>query len=174
MRSIFIWLRVPGSLPTRRTGWSLSVTRWMSGLVFLAFGAGKFVNHAAETHSFRAYGLPSPALVTGAIGVLELACGALLIAGRATRLAALLLAGDMIAAIVLSGILRGETVSITLAPALLAAMVVLVAFGPGRRLLDRPMVRGSRNCATAARSEPCESGSASLDPGDHRPNSAGR
>jgi uncharacterized membrane protein YphA (DoxX/SURF4 family) len=42
----------------------------------------------------------------------------------------------MIGAIVVSGVLRGEAVSLTLAPALLVAMVVLAVLGPGRLSLD--------------------------------------
>jgi len=73
---------------------------------------------------------------TDAIGVLELAGGVLLAVGLATRAVAVLLAGDMIGAIVVSGLLRGETVSLTLAPTLLVAMVVLFVLGPGRLALD--------------------------------------
>jgi putative oxidoreductase len=104
--------------------------------VFLLFGAGKFVNHASEASSFRTYGLPWPNVFTDVIGVLELVGGALLAVGLATRAVAVLLAGDMIGAIVVSGLLRGETVSLTLAPALLVAMVALVVLGPGRLSLD--------------------------------------
>jgi uncharacterized membrane protein YphA (DoxX/SURF4 family) len=56
--------------------------------------------------------------------------------GLATRAVGVLLAVDMIGAIVVSGLLRGETVSLTLAPALLVAMVVLVVLGPGHLSLD--------------------------------------
>jgi putative oxidoreductase len=80
--------------------------------------------------------LPSPNLFTDAIGVLELVGGVLLAVGLATRAVAVLLAGDMVGAIVVSGLLRGETVSLTLAPALLVTTVVLVVLGPGRLSLD--------------------------------------
>lgn len=145
MRRLLTYQSAPGSLPARPAGWALCVARSASGLVFIAFGAGKFVSHASETSSFRAYGLPWPSLFTGAIGVLELVGGVLLIAGFATRLVALLLAGDMVGAIVLSGILRGETISLTLAPLLLAALAALVVGGPGRLSLDAELrVRHAR------------------------------
>ena len=95
------------------------------------FGAGKFVNHASELAAFEGYGLPAPGVLVIAIGVLELVGGLLLIAGIRTRLAALALAGDMVAAIVVSGIARGEAISLTLAPAELIAMLVLLWLGPG-------------------------------------------
>jgi putative oxidoreductase len=136
MRRVFAHLCSPGALSSRRAGWALSVARWTSGPVFLVFGAGKFVNHASDASSFRTYGLPWPNAFTDAIGVLELAGGVLLAVGLATRAVAVLLAGDMIGAIVVSGLLRGETVSLTLAPALLVATVALVVLGPGRLSLD--------------------------------------
>jgi putative oxidoreductase len=119
----------PRSEPTQ---WALSLTRWASAVVFIVFGIGKFVNHASERASFGSYGLPAPGVFTVVIGVVELLGGLLLLTRAFTRWVALLLAGDMVGAIVVSGIGRGETVSLTLAPALLIAMVALVVLGPGR------------------------------------------
>jgi putative oxidoreductase len=99
--------------------------------VFVAFGVGKFVNHGSELASFKTYGLPAPELFVIVIGVIELAGGLLLVAGILTRPAALVLAGDMVGAIVVSGIARGEMISLTLAPAQLAAMLILLWTGPG-------------------------------------------
>ena len=82
-----------------------------AGAVFVVFGVGKFTNHASEVASFQDYGLPAPDAFVYVIGVLEIVGGVLLILGLATRVAALLLAGDMVGAIVVSGIARGETVS---------------------------------------------------------------
>lgn len=107
-----------------------------AGAVFIAFGAAKFANHASEVDSFRTYGLPAPNAFVYAIGVLELVGGALLILGLATRIASLLLAGDMVGAIIVSGIGRGEMVSLTLAPALLVTVLFLAWNGPGRFALD--------------------------------------
>jgi putative oxidoreductase len=99
--------------------------------VFIAFGLGKFANHASELASFKTYGLPAPEVFVLAIGVVEVVGGALLIAGIYVRLAALLLAGDMVGAIIVSGIAKAEIVSLTLAPAELAAMLILLWAGPG-------------------------------------------
>ena len=92
----------------------------------MAFGAGKFVNHGSELASFRGYGLPAPEVFVVVIGVIELVGGALLIANRFVRPAALVLAADMVGAIAVSGIAKGELISLTLAPVLLVAMVVLI------------------------------------------------
>jgi putative oxidoreductase len=148
MRRVFVHLVAPGGLSRRPAGWALTATRWASGAVFVAFGAGKFVNHASEASSFQSYGLPWPNLFTNAIGVVELAGGVLLIPGLATRMVALLLAGDMIGAIVVSGLLRGETISLTLAPALFVAMVVLLVLGPGRLSVDTEVLARRTRLAT--------------------------
>jgi putative oxidoreductase len=130
-------LSSPGAFSERGAGWGLTLTRWISGAIFVAFGLGKFVNHASEASSFMTYGLPYPGAFADAIGVLELVGGVLLVLGFATRAVAALLAGDMVGAIIVSGLMRDETVSLTLAPALLVAMLVLVALGPGRLSVDR-------------------------------------
>src|SRR6266850_1473353 len=57
---------------------------------------------------------------------------------RAT--AAIVLAGDMVGAIIVSGIGLGELVSLTLAPAELALCLFLVWTGPGAFALDRRLV----------------------------------
>lgn len=109
-------------------------------MVFVAFGVGKFTSHRTEVESFEDYGLPSPDAFTYAIGVVEIAGGLMLLTGLATRLAALVLAGDMVGAIAVSGLGEGETISLTLAPALLLAMGFLLWVGPGRGALDRRLV----------------------------------
>ena len=68
--------------------------------------------------------------------MLEIAGALLLFAGVAVRLAALVLAGDMVGAIVVSGLGEGEVISLTLAPALLLAMAYLVWVGAGSHGLD--------------------------------------
>jgi putative oxidoreductase len=102
------------------------VARIAAGLVFLGFGVAKFVNHAAELDSFRAYGLPLPEAFVYTVGAVEVVGGLLLILGLAIRLAALVLAADMVGAIVASGIKEGEPISLTLAPALLVVMLLLL------------------------------------------------
>ena len=123
--------------------------RWMSAVVFVAFGAGKFVDHGSELASFRHYALPAPGVVVYVIGVLEITGGLLLASGFFIKAAALALAIDMVGAIVVSGIGRGEAISLTLAPALLVSMIFLLRVGSGRprdrRLLGaRPAARKRR------------------------------
>jgi putative oxidoreductase len=113
------------------------VGRLVGGAVFVAFGVGKFTSHASELASFESYGLPAPEAFVYAIGVIEIVGGALLIAGLATRLAALVLAGDMVGAIVVSGIAKGEMVSLTVAPAELVLCLFLLWTGAGAVAVDR-------------------------------------
>jgi putative oxidoreductase len=112
------------------------IGRLAAGWVFVAFGAGKFTSHASEVRSFTDYGLPAPDAFVYAIGVIEVVGGVLLIAGLATRVAALILAGDMVGAIVLDGIIAGAALSLTLAPALLGVMLFLMWVGPGSHAFD--------------------------------------
>ncbi|HYC81450.1 MAG TPA: DoxX family protein [Solirubrobacterales bacterium] len=131
-------------LRTRRTPlarWSPPL-RWLSGAVFLVFGIGKFAAHGEEVEAFAAYGLPAPEAFVYLVGTLEIVAGALLLAGLLTRFAALALTGNMAGAIVVSGIGEGEVLpSLTLAPALLAAMLFLLWVGPGERALDARVLR---------------------------------
>src|SRR5262249_9628178 len=110
----------------------LRAVRVISGVVFVVFGAGKFVNHSSELASFRDYGLPAPEVFVIAVGVVELVGGALLIVNRLVKPAALVLAADMVGAIVVSGFAKGEPISLTLAPALLIAMLALLAVRRGQ------------------------------------------
>ncbi|MGA6947930.1 MAG: DoxX family protein [Solirubrobacterales bacterium] len=105
--------------------------RTAAGLVFPGFGIAKFVNHAVEVDSFETYGLPAPDAFLYAIGAIEVVGGVLLITGLGARLAALVLAGDMVGAIAVSGIKEGEPISLTLAPVLLVIMLVVLRAGPG-------------------------------------------
>jgi uncharacterized membrane protein YphA (DoxX/SURF4 family) len=118
------------------------LVRLGAALVLIPFGVGKFTAHASEVDSFRNYGLPGPDAFVYVIGVLEVGCGALLLAGALTRVAALVMTGDMIGAITVSGIGEGEAVpSLTLAPALLAGMLFLLIVGPGSRSIDSRIAR---------------------------------
>ncbi|MGD9736456.1 MAG: DoxX family protein [Solirubrobacterales bacterium] len=115
---------------------------WLAGAVFVVFGIGKLTAHGHEVESFEAYGLPAPDAFVYLIGTLEIVGGALLLAGLLTRLIAVALAGNMIGAIAVSGIGEGEVLpSLTLAPALLAAMLFLLWVGPGERSLDARLLR---------------------------------
>jgi putative oxidoreductase len=123
--------------------------RLQAGVVFVAFGAGKFINHGSELASFKSYGLPVPEVFVVVIGLIEVIGGVLLIVGRLVRPTALVLAGNMVGAIVVSGLAKGEIISLTLAPIELIAMLVLLL--SQRRA--KPSLTRRRTAGTATASD---------------------
>jgi uncharacterized membrane protein YphA (DoxX/SURF4 family) len=98
-----------------------------SGVIFVFAGLVKFVFHAWELRAFRSFGLPFPVALEILAGVLETAGGVLLVMRRLIAPVALLLAVTMVIAVAASGIGHGDVIpSLTLAPALLVAMVFLL------------------------------------------------
>jgi uncharacterized membrane protein YphA (DoxX/SURF4 family) len=102
----------------------------VAGIVFFFAGLVKFVFHHWELHAFESFGLPWPSALEISAGVLEMAGGVLLVARRLVVPCAVLLAVTMVIAIASSGIGHGDVIpSLTLAPALLVAMLYLLWFG---------------------------------------------
>jgi len=100
----------------------------LTGVVFVFAGLVKFVFHHWELAAFRTFGLPFPSELEILAGVLEVAGGVVLALGLLIVPAALLLGATMVVAIGASGIGHGDVIpSLTLAPALLAAMLFLLA-----------------------------------------------
>jgi putative oxidoreductase len=69
------------------------------GAVFIISGALKFLFENQGVGRFTKIGIPFPSLMAPFIGAVEISCGALLVAGLLTRLAALPLIADMAVAI---------------------------------------------------------------------------
>jgi uncharacterized membrane protein YphA (DoxX/SURF4 family) len=102
----------------------------VSGVIFVFAGLVKFVFHHWELHAFRSFGLPWPSALEILAGVLEVAGGVLLVLHRWVLPTAALLAITMVVAIAASGVGHGDVIpSLTLAPALLAAMLYLLVAG---------------------------------------------
>ena len=77
-----------------------AIIRVLVGAVFLSEGVQKFLFPAAlGIGRFEHIGIPVPQVSAHFVGVIEIACGALLLAGLCTRLAALLLLFDICVAI---------------------------------------------------------------------------
>ena len=76
------------------------LVRFVVGAVFLSEGIQKFVN-AAEGGAgrFAKIGMPAPELLASFVGAVEIVCGALILLGLLTRLAALPLIVIMLVAI---------------------------------------------------------------------------
>ena len=120
------------------------VARAAAGLTFLGFSAGKFTRHEAEAGAFDRYGVPLPDVATYLIGLLELGGGLLLVLGLLVRPVALVLAGEMVGAVLTGGRVDGGLVHLGLAPLLAVTMVALVRVGAGRTSLDLVLLRRLR------------------------------
>lgn len=102
----------------------------VTGVIFVFAGLVKFVFHGWELHAFRSFGLPWPSALEIFAGVLETLGGVLLALRWLVAPVAVLLAVTMVVAIGASGIGHGDVIpSLTLAPALLVAMVFLLVRG---------------------------------------------
>ncbi len=120
------------------------VLRVATGLVFLGFGPGKFLHHAAEAGSFARYGVPFPDLATYAVGALEIAGGAALVIGLLVRPVALVLAANLVVAVCTAGRIDGGVVNLGLAPVLIVVLLVLALRGGLPSSLERHLTTDRR------------------------------
>lgn len=99
----------------------------VAGVIFFFAGLVKFVLHHWELHAFRSFGIPFPSVLEIFVGILETAGGILLALRRCVLPVAVLLSVTMLVAIGSSGIAKADVIpSLTLAPALLIAMLYLL------------------------------------------------
>jgi putative oxidoreductase len=74
--------------------------RLLVGVVFLSEGIQKFLfPDELGVGRFAKIGLPAPEILASFVGVVEIVCGALVLLGLLTRLAAILLVIDMVVAL---------------------------------------------------------------------------
>ena len=124
--------------------------RVVTGVLFITFSAGKFVDHMSEVTDFHHYGVPAAAVAVYLVGVVELMGGLLLVAGLFTRVAAFFLALNMIGAIATAGRVDGGTFHLGVAPTLLVAMLFLLWAGPGTFALDGKLAGSGTDDTRAA------------------------
>ena len=117
--------------------WFAAVVRVVAGVAFILFGIGKFADHMKEALDFDKYGVPLPDIAVWVSGTIEVVGGALLVIGLLTRLAAALLAVNLVVAILTAGVMQGGTFHLGVGPALLVAMLFLIWVGGGALSLDR-------------------------------------
>jgi uncharacterized membrane protein YphA (DoxX/SURF4 family) len=87
------------TLSTNAPGWVILI-RLAVGAVFLTEGIQKFLfPDTLGVGRFTKIGIPAPEIMAPFVGVFEIGCGALLILGLLTRLAAIPLIIDMLVAI---------------------------------------------------------------------------
>ena len=134
---------------------STVLIRLMVGTVFLSEGIQKFLYPAQRgTGRFEKIGLPEPELLGPLVGSFEVACGALVLLGLLTRLAALPLITIMVVAIsttkipilVSDGFWQAAHDSRTDWAMLLGSLFLLVQ-GGGRWSVDYLLTGSGRNSA---------------------------
>jgi putative oxidoreductase len=116
------------------------------GAVFLAHGLQKLALNGmtATVDGFTAMGVPAPALSAWFAALVETLGGAALVLGILTPLFGLLLAADMLGALVLVHLPNGLWVSnggYELVLVLAAGALAFVAAGPGRWSLDAALTK---------------------------------
>jgi putative oxidoreductase len=96
MASASVWPAMLSSDAPRET----LLIRLLVGWVFVSEGLQKFIYpDALGAGRFAKIGIPAPQLLAPFVGAVEIACGALIVAGLLTRLAAIVLIIDMFVAI---------------------------------------------------------------------------
>ena len=141
----------------RTQGWGLTVLRVVLGIVFLVHGAQKlFVfGFGGVAGLLGGLGVPAPGLFAVVVTLVEVVGGIALILGLFTRVAAIMLAVDMLVATLTAHLANGffaQNGGYEFTLLLLAASVALAVAGPGEAALDRVIAaRGNPTLARLAR-----------------------
>ena len=116
------------------------LARFVIGSVFIQAGWGKLHNLSHVIEFFKSLGIPAAGIQAPFVASVELVCGALVLLGMFTRLAALPLIGTMIVAI-LTAKLKEFAVPLDLFGAqefdYIVLLVLLFVFGPGPISFDQ-------------------------------------
>jgi putative oxidoreductase len=131
-------------------GWGLAILRVVVGLVFLGHGFQKLflIGFGGVAGMLGGQGVPAPGLFAVIVTLVEFLGGLALIVGLFTRIAAILLAVDMLVAILTVHLPNGFFVNnggYELPLVLLAANVALALAGPGEAALDRLLAARTHN-----------------------------
>jgi putative oxidoreductase len=129
--------------------WGLAILRVVVGLTFFMHGWQKLFEMGLPgvTGMFGQLGIPGPSMMAALVSFLELAGGAALIAGLATRWVAALLVVEMLVAMFLVHLPKGFFVTdggVELTLLLGGACLALALTGPGRFAVDRLFARERR------------------------------
>jgi putative oxidoreductase len=117
--------------------WTTLVLRLALAALFIPVGLGKFVNHDAYTERFERWGFGAAAgEVAILVGLVEVVCGAMLLVGVLPRLAALVLAGNMVGALATAGRIDGGQ-DVWLPALLIVLLAAVVRWGGGRWTVSR-------------------------------------
>ena len=126
-----------GSALTRWSELAPLAIRVVIGGLFVLHGIDKFDTGLANVEGFFASsGVPAAGLSAPLVAVLEIVLGAALVAGIATRLAAIVLAVILVGAVIFVKAEGGIIGSAETDLAYLAGLVALTLIGPGRLSAD--------------------------------------
>lgn len=131
-------------LAARWSAWGPTVLRVIIGFIFVMHGWDKFFGLGPDvwTGIFEAQGIPLARAAVTLVGLVEIVAGLALIAGVLTRIAAALLAVDMLVAMLTVGVDGGFWVwdsGVVFPLAMLAATLSLLLTGPGQAALDHQL-----------------------------------
>ncbi|MGO2862015.1 MAG: DoxX family protein [Brevibacterium sp.] len=131
------------------------IARIALGVIFIAHGWQKFNEWTVSgtTQSFAQMGVPLPDIAAPFATFVELIGGALLILGALTPLVGILLAANLIGALVIVHLVPVPFVDQggwELVAALAAGALLLAAMGPGRFSVDRFLFKGKKGAKSQA------------------------
>ena len=122
--------------------WSTGV-RLVAGLTLMSVSLSKFTRHEDLVEAFVRYGIPFPDQSVYLAGAVEGLGGLLLVLGLFTRIAALVVAGNMAVAVLTGGRIDVDFYHTGLGSLLFVAAILLVWSGPGRWAIDNIWVTES-------------------------------
>lgn len=121
-------------------GYSLLIVRMLLGLIFVYHGWGKVFEPSGTMAFFSSIGLPS--FLAPIVGVVEVGGGLMLIAGLFARPAATALLVVIAGALIKVQIPKGLAAGLERDAMIAAALLVIMAFGPGAFALRRTLRSG--------------------------------
>jgi putative oxidoreductase len=153
-------MKTSQQLLDRALPWGIALLRIVVGFAFFMHGQQKLFQMGIGGVSgfFASLGIPAPEVAAVAVSLVETVGGLALILGVATRLAGLLLAADMLVAMLLvhrpNGFFAGDG-GVELVLVMGAAALALAITGPGALALENLLPGGRRalvgDCAASRR-----------------------